>query len=122
MLATVVKIAWVLCSVAVLLVTLGLYAPGPTSDIGVFLVYGILFLAFPASLLVAALFALLAGIQEQSGVPLLDSISSNLLGISIMWLFFFVAGYAQWFVLLPWLWRKWKARRNQVDGECACEI
>ncbi|MFY8042909.1 MAG: hypothetical protein ACOVOD_08270 [Rhodoferax sp.] len=22
-----------------------------------------------------------------------------------------VAGYLQWFVLLPWLWRKWKARR-----------
>lgn len=22
-----------------------------------------------------------------------------------------VAGYGQWFVLLPWLWRKWKARR-----------
>ncbi len=23
-----------------------------------------------------------------------------------------VAGYLQWFVLLPWLWRKWKARRT----------
>lgn len=22
-----------------------------------------------------------------------------------------VAGYLQWFVLLPWLWRQWKARR-----------
>lgn len=22
-----------------------------------------------------------------------------------------IAGYLQWFVLLPWLWRKWKARR-----------
>jgi hypothetical protein len=25
-----------------------------------------------------------------------------------------IGGYIQWFVLLPWLWRKWKAR-------CACK-
>jgi hypothetical protein len=24
-----------------------------------------------------------------------------------------IAGYLQWFVLLPWLWRRWKARRLQ---------
>lgn len=24
-----------------------------------------------------------------------------------------IAGYLQWFVLLPWLWRRWKARRSR---------
>jgi len=111
MLVKVLKIVWVLCSVAVLVVTLARYAPVPASDIGVFLAYGMLFLAFPISLLVAGLFALLALLQEELGVPLLDLIGSNYVGFSVMWLAFFVAGYVQWFVLLPWLWRKWKARR-----------
>jgi hypothetical protein len=111
MLAKVLKIVWVLCSVTVLVVTLVRYAPGPASDIGVFLVYGMLFLAFPVSLLVAGLFTLLALLQEQLGVPLLDLIGSNYVGFSVVWLAFFVVGYFQWFVLLPWLWRKWKARR-----------
>jgi hypothetical protein len=110
MLARLSKILWVLCSVAVLAVTLARYAPGPASDIGVFLLYGMLFLAFPVSLLVAGLFALLALLQEQLGAPLLDLIGSNYVGLSVMWLVFFVAGYVQWFVLLPWLWRKWKER------------
>lgn len=111
MLAKALKIVWVLCSVAVLALTIVRYEPGPVSDIGVFLVYGMLFLAFPVSLLVAGLFTLLTLLQEQLVVPLLDLIGSNYVGFSVMWLVFFVAGYAQWFVLLPWLWRKWKARR-----------
>jgi hypothetical protein len=111
MLAKSLKFVWVLCSLAVFVVTLAYYAPGKPSDIGVFFVYGMLFWAFPVSLLVAGLFALLALIQEQSGVPLLDLIGSNYMGFFVMWLAFFVAGYAQWFVLLPWLWRKWKIRK-----------
>jgi hypothetical protein len=110
MLAKVLKVVWVLCSMAVLAVTLTRYAPGPASDIGVVLIYGMLFLAFPVSLLVAGLIALMALLQEQLKVPLLDAIGSNYLGFCVMWLAFFVAGYLQWFLLLPWLWRKWKRR------------
>jgi hypothetical protein len=110
MLAKVLKIVWILCSVMVLVVTLARYAPGPASDIGVLLVYGMLILAFPASLLIAGLFAMLALLQEQLGVPLLELIGSNYVGFSVMWSAFFVAGYVQWFILLPWLWRKWKTR------------
>jgi hypothetical protein len=105
------KIVWVLCSLAVLVVTFVRYEPSPSSDIGVFLVYGMLFLAFPVSLLVAGLFALLVLLQELSGVLLLDLIVSNYAGFSVIWLTFFIAGYVQWFVLLPRLWCKWKERR-----------
>lgn len=111
MVAKVLKIAWVLCSVMVLIVTLIRYVPGPASDIGIFLLYGMLFLAFPASLLVAGLFAVMALQEDFFGVPFLDLIGSNYTGFSVMWLAFFAAGYLQWFVLLPSLWRKWKARR-----------
>ena len=111
MMAKVLKIVWVFSCVLVLVVTLLRYAPGSASDIGVFLLYSMLFLAFPVSLLVAGLFALLAWLQEQLGVPLLDLIGSTQVGFSVMWLAFFVAGYWQWFILAPRLWRKWTARR-----------
>jgi hypothetical protein len=105
------KIVWILCSLAVLVVTLAHYAPGQSSDIDIFFMYGMIYLAFPASLFVAGLFSLLVFIQEQSGVPLFDMDSLNYVYFSVIWLLFFVTGYAQWFMLLPWLWRKWKARR-----------
>lgn len=111
MLTKVLKMVWILCSVAVLVVTLVRYAPGPSNDIGIFLVYGMLFLAFPVSLLVAGLFALTALLQDQLNVPLLDLFGSNYVGFTVMWLAFFVAGYLQWFVLVPWLWHKWKSRQ-----------
>lgn len=113
MLTKVLKIAWIICFVTVLIVTLARCAPGLESDIGVFMVYGMLLLAFPISLLVTGLFALLALLQERTGIPLLDVIDSNYVGFSVMWITFFVAGYVQWFLLLPWLWRKLKARRSR---------
>jgi len=38
-------------------------------------------------------------------------ISTSYWSLSVGWVCFLVAGYWQWFVLLPWLWRKWKTRR-----------
>jgi len=110
MFARIFKVLWVFCSVAVLGVTLYNYVPNTDSDISIFLVYGMLFLAFPVSLLVAGLIALVVLLQERLGMPLLDLISSNYLGFCLMWLAFFAAGGWQWFNLVPWLWRKWKAR------------
>ena len=111
MLTKVTKVVWILCAVGVLAVTLARYAPGPGNDIGIFLVYGMLFLAFPVSLVVAGLFALMALLEEQFGVALLALIGSNFVGLVVMWLAFFAAGYLQWFVALPWLWRRWKTHR-----------
>ena len=118
MLTSVLKIVWILCSVTVLAVTISRYSPGPASDIGIFLVYGMLFLAFPVSIPVAGLLALIALLQARLEVPLLDIIGSNYVGFLVMWLAFFVAGYVQWFVLLPCLWRKWKTRRGALRGQC----
>lgn len=110
------KVLWTLCAVAVLAVTLAHYEPGSASDIGIFLVSGMLFLAFPASLLVAGLVTLLVLLQEKMGIPFLDVVASNYVGLSIMWGAFFVVGYLQWFVLLPWLWWKWKAYRSPKNS------
>lgn len=110
-LTRVLKTMWLLCCVFVLGVTLYRYVPNSGSDIGIFLIYGMLFLTVPVSLIIAAMFALLAMLQEIWGVPLLDLIGSNYVGFCVIWSAFIAAGYWQWFVLVPRLWRKWKAWR-----------
>ena len=113
----ILKIIWILASVFLLVVTLFRYTPDPANDIGIFFLCGMLFLSFPISLLGAGLVALISLLQDNLGVPLLDLISSNYAGYFLMWLLFTAAGYLQWFVLLPWLWRKWKSRNDAGHKE-----
>lgn len=101
------KVLWVLCSLAVLCVTLYSYDPQTGNDSGIFLVYGMLFLTFPAGFIVAGGITLLALAQEALGIPLLDLIDNIYLGFVVMWLLFFGLGYLQWFKFIPWLWHKW---------------
>jgi hypothetical protein len=104
------RILWLLASVAVLVITLYLYHPQTARDADLFLVYGMLLLAFPSGFLVAAFIALLAYVEEASGVPLINA-NYGRGTIVVIWLCFVVAGYLQWFKLLPWLGEKRRARR-----------
>ena len=56
----------------------------------------------------------MALLQDQLQFPLLDLIGSNYVGFIVMWFSFFAMGYLQWFLLLPWLWRRWKIRHAQI--------
>lgn len=107
MLPKLAKAIWVTLAVVVLLVTLYGFDGKPNSDIEVFLVWSMLALAFPSSLLVAGV---LAGISIAAERFFSTVIPTSYWWIGITWLCFFVVGYLQWFVLLPWLWRKWKSR------------
>lgn len=62
-------------------------------------------LSMPGGLLLMFVFGTLAG---WLGIPT-DGIADAIL-VSVAC---GVAGYLQWFVLFPWLWRKWKARCAQ---------
>jgi hypothetical protein len=65
-----------------------------------------LLLTLPCGWLLMALAAAalsLAGV-EAAGVN--DAVLVSLIGA--------LAGYFQWFVLMPWLWRRWKARRRYL--------
>jgi hypothetical protein len=104
------KWCWLACSVGLLLLTLSIYDGTPaTRDAELVLLYGMLFLCFPVSQLVALVFwlicLLIAATMHEFSIPVSYST------LVIEWLVLFIAGYFQWFVLLPWLWRKWKARR-----------
>ncbi|WP_143145539.1 hypothetical protein [Desulfovibrio litoralis] len=119
-LVKVLKILWILCSLAVLAITLVYTEPNQSNDVYIVFMYGMLSLSFPIGILVAWLFALLILLEEYSGVPLLSLLESNYVVFSVMWVVFFAAGYAQWFIFLPLLWNKIKmkikARRMGSSG------
>lgn len=58
-------------------------------------------LSMPSGLLLMFIFGTLAG---WLGIPTVGTGDAILASVACG-----IAGYLQWFVLLPWLWRKWKA-------------
>lgn len=115
--AMVIKIIWILISFVVLFISLFLYKPGAGSDISIFLIYCMLALSFPSGILVAGCFVLIIFLQEIIKIYFLDSITSNHVGLFIIWFSFFIFGYFQWFVMLPWLWSLRLAKRNATSVE-----
>lgn len=59
-------------------------------------------LTLPSGLVLAALVSLIASLIGPNPIGITDAFLVSLTCA--------VAGYLQWLVLLPWLWRKWKAR------------
>lgn len=108
----ILKSCWTVACVLVLAVTLYAGSQKEGSDIGIFLIGCMTVLAFPASILVSGVMALVIWLEEGTGVRVLDVVTSNDIGFALLWLAYFVAGYLQWFLLLPWLWRKWKSQED----------
>jgi hypothetical protein len=103
------KWSWIACSVAVLLVTLYSYDGKPNSDADVLLAYGMLALSFPLSLLLSAIVGVVGYLAySMYGYVLQTSYWS----IVLTWMCFFIAGYWQWFKLLPWLIRRMRERKR----------
>ncbi|MGH8769052.1 MAG: hypothetical protein ACREVT_12855 [Burkholderiales bacterium] len=97
------KAIWITLAVIVLFVTLYAFDGKTNSDIWIFLTWSMLILSFPASLIVSL-------VHMALGVGFSITIKTSYLSLAIEWTAYFILGYWQWFVLLPWLWRKWKTR------------
>ena len=106
------KMGWLTSCLAVLAITLYRFDGTPNSDIGVFQIYSMLCLCFPAGFV----FLLVASVT----LYLLETYFSFVVGSSypallIEWLGFFTFGYLQWFWLLPRATdRFFKSRGNPV--------
>ncbi|MBK6289664.1 MAG: hypothetical protein IPJ33_01715 [Gammaproteobacteria bacterium] len=113
------KAVWSMCCLAVLALTLWSYTPSSNSDIGIFLVGAMTALAFPLSLVVSGTITLLVMASERLSVPYLDVVESGYTGFVLLWMFYFAAGYWQWFWLVPRLAHKAAAifdgRKESVD-------
>ena len=72
-----------------------------------FLLYA---LTLPVSLLVQAVYT---GLALVTPIDRLDMGTTFLSWLFRTWGPLTIAGYLQWFVILPWLWRRWKTRRSR---------
>jgi hypothetical protein len=97
---------WIVLALVVLLVTLYSFDGKANSDIWIFQTWSMLILSFPASLIVSLVHMVL-------GAGFSITIKTSYVSLAIEWAAYFVLGYWQWFVLLPWLWKKWKTRRGR---------
>ena len=96
---------WLVMCVTVLAFTLYAYAPGPRSDAGVLFAGAMSALTFPSGLLVSGAVAMLAELNDGNLPAPIGDLSPSI-GFTVLWLAFCMAGYLQWFKLLPWLWRR----------------
>lgn len=95
---------WLLGAFLILLMDLVAYDGTPNSDADLLLGYGMLSLAFPLGLVLAATLGIFGQIiYAMTGYVLTTSYVS----IFVTWCVFFATGYVQWFVLLPRLRSKW---------------
>jgi hypothetical protein len=102
--------AWVLAAIGILVVTLAGFDGRPTSDIGQFLAWTMLSMGFPLSLVYPAVFVGLEELRALLGLaPMMDSY----LSLSIDWLVLSALGYAQWFVLIPRIVKRFRSWRNR---------
>ena len=107
------KSVWGLAALAVLVSCLLLYDGKPNSDAELLLGYGMLVLSFPLSVVMTTVLGVLArALCESTGYVFATSYVS----MSVAWLLLFAIGYLQWFVLVPWLWQRWTARRQRPAG------
>lgn len=100
---------WVVAASVTLMLALRGYDGSPNSDAEEFLAWAMIALGFPSSLLWSACFAAVAYVlasRFQVTIP------TSYASMVISWAALFVLGYVQWFVCLPWLVRKYTARRK----------
>jgi len=103
------KAAWIGIAIVALLVTLYGFDGKTNSEIWIVLTWSMLVLSFPASLIVS-----LAHLALGAGFSI--TIKTSYLSLAMEWAAYFILGYWQWFVLLSWLWRKWKTRRGAASA------
>jgi len=96
------KPLWIGISFFILVVTVFFYDGKSFSDIWILLTWFMLIASFPGGLLVSGVHYVLAEFSI--------TIETSYFSLVLEWVVYFILGYIQWFVLLPWLWRKWNTR------------
>jgi len=101
------KLLWVLAALAYLVLAFTGAASGPTNDgPALWSWYMIAALTFPSGWIVAYIHLLTPMVQAATGYSFAAAYGWWIICTGLI----FTAGYVQWFVLLPRLWRKWKEK------------
>lgn len=108
------KREWLLLGVIILGFTLYNFDGKENSDVSIFLFWAMLVLSFPVSIAINLLFA---GISYFVDNLFFGAIKVGYTYLFIVWFMFFLAGYFQWFKLIPFFLGKFqKARSGPGDG------
>jgi len=107
---TFLKFTWLFASLCVLLITLYLFDPVSAKDADLILAYGMLALAFPSSVIIAGAIASLANVTS-----LVDAYYGRAV-IVLIWIVFVAGGYLQWFIALPWIFRRLRKPPARTDS------
>ena len=97
------KYLWILASLVVLFVTLSIFDGATNSDIAIFLIFSMATLSAPVGYIIMIVYGYIAMFFGVTG-------EVSYLYLSLVWGVLFASGYVQWFVIFPWLWRRWKLR------------
>lgn len=98
-LLTSIKFIWVVIALLVLSISLYAYDGKSYSDIWIFLTWSMLILSFPAGLLVSMTHFLLGQFFSLT-------VMTSYVSLTLEWAVYFSLGYLQWFILLPYLFKK----------------
>lgn len=103
------KIIWICAAIAVLTASLYFFDGKPNSDVDVFLTWAMLALSFPIGIACSLIFAgLTYGLYNLAAI----TISTSYAWILFSWFVFFIAGYWQWFILVP----KWSRKFRKKEA------
>ena len=97
------KYTWVAINISILLTTLYVFDGKPNSSAEMLLTWGSTTLAFPISLAGALIISTVSYISYQELEVIATASYKSLM---LLWLFYFILGYWQWFVIVPMLYRK----------------
>lgn len=112
LLARVIKIGWMIFTFMILIVALIKYEP--QGDIIIFLIYAMMLLSFPSGLLASLAAALIGYLLYRLNIDIAYSDSGGYVEIVLTWLMFFIAGYWQWFIFFPRLWKNVRLKKRKV--------
>jgi hypothetical protein len=111
---SVVRAVWVALCLALLVMAELMFDGSPNSDAGLVMCYALSALGLPLALAgYLALGGVAMALESASGIFL----SESRLLILVEWTVFSGLGYIQWFRLLPWAVRRWRARRGAAAAK-----
>ena len=104
------KVVWIVLCILVLAVSIYFGDAKTGRDIDVFLIWSMMLFSFPASWIIILLFSIVSyALHSWFSVKLSVESDFGFYGyLFLIWFAFFVSGLFQWFILLPWLFVKFR--------------
>lgn len=107
-----IKALWIGVTILVLFVTLYAFDGESYSDIWILLTWLMLIFSFPAGLLISLVHMIL-------GKMFAITITTSYFSLTLEWIAYFLLGYIQWFMFLPWL--IGKIRNSKLEESASVE-